>query len=100
MKSFYVINEEWNHKRFTPYDVMPYLIDRYKESRNKPKTLEEFCKFVKGESQYQWWSRCEYEIIIADWPSETFKEKWDIHKQLMMNLETVAELLMQNVAEL
>ena len=44
-----------------------------------------------------YYGRCEYEIILAGWPNQDTQSKWDIHKQLMMNLDIVTEILMDNV---
>ena len=97
MKSFYVIVYDFNRKTFIPYDVIPYLKKCYYEATDKPETLEEFKNFVERQSMYQWWSRCEYEIILSDWPSQEHEEKWDVYQQIMLNLETIAEILMKNV---
>lgn len=97
MKSFNVIIYNINRKVFEPYDVIPYLVSRYQKERIKPTTVEEFKTFVKGWSQYQWWTRCEYEIILSDWPSQEHEEKWDVYQQIMLNLETITEILMKNV---
>lgn len=97
---FNVINYEFNSKKFEPYDVMPYLIDCYKKVKRRkccPKTFDEFKAFVKSESQYQFWSRCEYEIILSDWPSGNEQKKIDVYEQIMMNLDLVTDLLMKNV---
>lgn len=98
MKSFNVIWQDFNRQEFEAYDVMPYFVQEYRDAREKPHTFEEFKDFVKRKSQYMYWSRCEYEIIICGWPNTQVSEKWDIHKQLMMNLDLVAEILMYNVA--
>ena len=97
MKSFYVIHQDYNAKEFEPYDVMHYLVEQYKKVKNKPKTKDEFIEFIKAESRYKWWSRCEYEIIIAGWPNENTREKWDIHEQVMMNIDIIADILIENV---
>ena len=88
MQSFNVINYDFNQKEFKPYDVIPYLKRCYEERvellkklelkdvepqifekyYKVPETFDEFKKFVKDESQYQFWSRCEYEIILGPWP--------------------------------
>lgn len=126
MKSFNVINFNFNAKRFEAYDVIPYLVSAYNEQveRNNtalsdfqsakteqeielaksnlqywkiPKTFDEFKDFIKKESQYQFWSRCEYEIILVDWPCQKIEDKWDVYDQIMMNLDTVTEILMKCV---
>lgn len=98
---FYVINWDVNARKFIKYDVMPYLVDCYRErkkkKRNIPTTFDEFKEFVEGNSLYRYWARCEYEIILMDWPcSQTYK-KIDVHWQIMMNLDIVTRILMENV---
>ena len=106
MKSFNVINWDPNRKVFEPYDVIPYLVDMYykvcedhqKYPKNKyfkvPNTFEEFKEFVQKESQYQFWGRCEYEIILSDWPGQQKEEKVDIYWQIMMNIDLITEIVM------
>lgn len=94
---FYVIWQNFNQQKFEPYDVMPYFINEYNESKNKPKTFEEFKKFIKDASMYRYWSRCEYEIVICGWPNQDTEEKWDIHRQVIMNIDIVTDILMKNV---
>lgn len=110
MRSFHVINYDFNGQEFEPYDVIPYLVRQYQELVKRsekgnsyypvPKTKDEFRDFVKREAQYQWWSRTEYEIILKDWPCGTHEEKWDVFKQLMMNIEIVVDIVMQEVNDL
>lgn len=107
MKQFNVINYNFNAQKFESYDVIPYLINAYKDIVKKhhnnpndeywkvPQTFDEFKEFVKKESQYQFWSRCEYEIILVDWPCQKHEEKWDVYDQIMMNLDIVTKLLME-----
>ena len=98
MKQFNVIVEDINSRQFVSYDVIPYLVDRYKEAKTKPKTFEEFKVFVKKESMYQWWSRCEYEVILKSWPTGNIEKKIDVHWQVMMNIDIIAEILMEEVS--
>ena len=103
MKSFNVIIYDPNLRKFVEYDIMPYLIRTYNEKKERketlPKTFDEFKNFVKSESQYQFWSRCEYEIILIDWPWQKNHEKWDVYKQIMMNLDIVTKVFMENIKE-
>ena len=100
-KEFNVICYDINKRIFTKYDIMPYLLSKYKNLKKKgrPKEFNECKDFIKKESQYQWWSRCEYEIIISEWPVEKYKEKWDIHKQVLMNLDIITEVFMYNISK-
>ena len=133
MKQFNVINYNFNARKFEPYDVIPYLVHAYKEQIKRhrdnpnddywkvPETFDEFKIFVQRESQYQFWSRCEYEIVLGPWPYvsapnegydtskendvEAWKEhwkkhldscdKWDVYQQIMMNLDLVTKTLIE-----
>jgi hypothetical protein len=96
MKSFNVIAWNYTNRRMDSYDVMPYLVEQYKKAKEKPETLEEYADFVTKESQYMWWARCQYEILLSDWPNQTVTEKWDIHRQILLNLHLVAQILKDN----
>ena len=120
-KEFNVIGYDINKKEFVPYNIIPYLISQYQKETNKPKTFDEFKEFVKKKSMYQWWSRCEYEIVLGPWPYtlspserakeednvEAWKEHWkkhldechkiDVHYQVMMNLDVITTLVMDNI---
>ena len=91
---FFVIVYEPNYKRMVPYNVIPYFIYEYEQTKKgKPKTLSEFKKFIEAKSQYRFWSRCQYEIIISDWPCQIATEKWDVHNQIMMNIDLITAIL-------
>jgi hypothetical protein len=99
---FNVINFEFNSREFEAYDVMPYLIscyDKVKRKKECPVTFVEFKEFVKSRSMYMYWSRCEYEVILSDWPNQKTHKKIDVHWQIMMNLDTVTNILMSNVVK-
>ena len=112
MNSFNVINFDFNRSKFVKYDVMPYLVRAYEECVEKskehpdsdywkvPKTFEECRDFIKDRAQYQFWSRCEYEIILVDWPCQKHEEKWDVYDQIMMNLDIVTDIFINNIKSL
>lgn len=91
---FNVIWYNINSNKFEAYDIMPYLISRYKSKKKKPEDIE---KFIVGESMYQWWAKCEYEIILKDWPCNNVEEKWDIYKQIMMNINVIVQIFKNNI---
>ena len=96
MKSFNVIVYNFSTMKFEPYDIMPYLVDRYKRLKAKDRPLS-LKKFIEDEARYQWWSRCEYEIILSDWPPHGVEEKWDVFKQIMMNIDVIRDILEENI---
>lgn len=127
MKQFNVINFDFNAKKFEAYDVIPFFIQKYKDRVDTcyqleqdlqkatseqerslyvdalkywkvPVGFDEFKKFVKSEAQHQFWSRCEYEIILVDWPCQKTEEKWDVYDQIMMNLDIITQIVMEETA--
>lgn len=44
-----------------------------------------------------YWSRREYEVILAGWPNTDNQKKIDIYDQIVMNLDTVVEIFAQNI---
>ncbi|MDE6284257.1 MAG: hypothetical protein K2M17_00745 [Bacilli bacterium] len=104
LKEFNVIHE--NLGKFEPYDIMPYLVSVYKNDKKKkwrytiePTTFDEFKEYILHNSMYQWWGRCEYEIILSDWPCQKNSEKWDIHMQVKMNINIITEIFMENIGK-
>lgn len=96
---FYTIVDDVNSQEFVKYDVMPYLVRSYddKKKDERPKTFDEFKKFIENASRYMYWARCEYEVILKPWVSHTKERKIDVHWQLMNNLDVVTSLLMLNL---
>ena len=92
-----VIIYDVNHEKFEPYNIFPYLINEYNELDVKPTTFEEVREFIRKKSKYMWWSRTQYEIILTDWPCKMNEEKWDIYKQIEMNLDVITELFMKYI---
>ena len=97
MEQFNVINYDFNKQKFESYDVIPYFMECYNRAKNKPKTFKQFKEFIKSESLYQFWARCQYEIILLDWPCQKHSEKWDIHDQILMNLDTITRIIMKSI---
>ena len=56
----YLINE--NH--IWDYDVLKYREDEIKKLKKKCVTKEEFADEIRREMMCQYWSRCEYEVVI------------------------------------
>lgn len=95
---FNVLVYDFNKAKIIPYNIIPYFVSEYKNTKQgKPKTYEEFKEFIKSKSLYMFWSRCEYEIIISQWPVSKDNEKWDVHKQIMMNIDIITNMIMKIV---
>jgi hypothetical protein len=94
---FNVIVQDFNNKEFVSYDIFPYLTQQYKVSRKRPKSYDEFKEFIESESMRQWWSRCEYEIILCGWPNTDTSKKIDVRWQIMKNIDIITELFMKHI---
>lgn len=103
MKAFNVIWWDFNKKEPEAYDIMPFLLNEYerKPRKHKPKITDRAAvvKFVRQYALYQWWGRCQYEIIIRNWPTQDLSVKWDIYKQIEMNLDIIVDIFIKNIKE-
>lgn len=122
MKSFNVIIYDFNSKKFESYDIMPYLLERWEEFLKKaqfvdedpegywkiPTTFEEYKNWIDRELKYQYWGRCQYELVLSPWPpkeneegemilEENTAEKWDIYQQCMMNIDIISQIFIEIV---
>lgn len=101
MKTFNVLEYNFNSKKVESYDVIPYFIRRWKTDKHLKKNVVDkatFKNWVISTSQYQFWSRCEYEFLIAPWPYNKEKdtmEKIDVHYQLMQNIDILIDILIE-----
>lgn len=101
--SFNVLIWDVNHDELIHYDTIPYLLTQYNETKKMdsykqtPKTRDEFKEFIKKEAMYQWWSRCEYEILVSDWPKHGKEIKIDVYDQVLMNLDVITDIIMNIV---
>lgn len=86
-----------NKKVFEPYNIIPYLVEQYNNLKEPPTTFDAIKQFIKKESMYMWWARCEYEIVLTSWPNKDVEEKWDIYKQIDMNIDLITKLFMDYV---
>ncbi len=94
---FNVLWYDINDNKLKYYDIVPYFVESYKTLKTKkPKTIEEFREFIISKSRYMFKSRCEYEIIVSG-HFDTPKEKWDIHDQIIMNIDVIVKLLMKEL---
>ena len=97
-KKFNVLIWDINARRLTTYDVLPYFRRAYEEKKktDRPTTREEWIKFVESAGKYMFWSRCEWEIIVSEWPpaKEDRSVKIDVWHQINNNLDLIVDILM------
>ena len=92
-----VLIQDFNSRKFVPYDIFPYLHRQYNKREQKPLTLQEYKDFILSEARCQWWARCEYEIIVAGWPNTTNSKKIDVYDQIELNIDAITTLFMEYV---
>lgn len=96
MKKFNVMVWEINSNQLIAYDVLPYFRNQYANCKKKdrPSTKEQWEAFVKRWGKYNFWARCEYEIIITSWPVQDKRVKVDVWQQIEPNIDLIVEILM------
>ncbi len=100
-KSFYVLNWDFNSDDLEQYDILPYFRECYSKLKKdkRPTTFDEWKEFVKKKGMYQFWARCEYEILITGWPQQKKEVKVDVWKQIEMNIDVIVDILMEEFRE-
>lgn len=63
--SLFVKYHNFNADRIENYDVLKYQEDFIKRLKKKCASKEEFSQKLKGEFQYRFWAKCEWELIIS-----------------------------------
>lgn len=108
MAKFNVLLYDDSRKQATPYDVVPYFVREWNNTRHdafgksKVKTKAEFKTWVQHESQYEFWGRCQFEFLMAPWTYriETLEDelyKIDIHEQIMLNIDILVDILIKEL---
>ena len=96
---FNVLEYDFNTKKVRPYNVIPHFVREWNDEKNKPTDYVGLKKWIEDNSRYQFWSRCEYEFMMAPWPysmdtMEKDLRKIDVHEQIMMNIDILTVMLM------
>lgn len=103
IKPFFIVIWDFNRDNVEHYDIMPYLLSVYKNRKKKdqPKTFDETKEFILKESRYQFWARCEYEVILHAWPPRTngYEHKMDAFEQIHMNIDVITDCFLYNIKE-
>lgn len=88
----------WSFNKETPslYDVLPYFRDEYKRTKKteRPVTTEQWKDFITRKGRYRYWARCEYEVIVKQWPPTDKSYKLDVWEQIEQNFDLIVEILM------
>ena len=99
-KEFKVLLMDFNRKGYEAYDVLPYFrnvwrghrFNRDKDFNKIPvKTKEQLKEWIIDWGRYQFWSRCEYEFLMGNWPfgSRKMREELKAFLKAKPDLDTV-----------
>lgn len=99
-KEFKVLLMDFNRKEYEAYDVLPYFrnvwrghrFNRDKDYNKIPvKTREQLKEWIIDWGRYQFWSRCEYEFLMGNWPfgSRKMREELKVFLKAKPDLDTV-----------
>ena len=124
MNTYNVIIE--NNGRFEYYDIMPYLRRTWEDFKQRsarakadgwddkyydlPTNYEKTKEWVESNLRYQYWARCEYELILSPWPSYTNEAgesilkkgtctKIDVFEQCKMNIDIIVNMFINEFKE-
>ena len=114
--SFYVLYKDFNSGDMIPYDVMKGLYNHiynengainkkefhiYDEKFNRKSIInkEDLKTFINNHFRYYYWSKCEWEFIVSDWPStkENRDKKVDIYDFLKPNIDLITNIVWEQI---
>lgn len=67
---------DFNSKKVEAYDVLKYREELIKKLKKECQTKEDFGKRLFLDFMWQYWSRCEYEMILYLGDGRVFAEPW------------------------
>lgn len=97
---FNVLIWDFNQQKVESYNIIPYFQEEWKDEKDKSKykSFEDFKEFIDRKAKYQFWARCEYEIIIKGWPITKNEIKIDVYDQIKMNLDLITTTFINSIS--
>lgn len=104
MLEWYVFISNFNTRKIETYNIFDhyrFFEDCKKNAKKNIHDYDNFCKTLKRDLMYYFWSKCEWEIILNDWPtSGKCEEKIDVYDQIKINWKTFCDYVWSHGAEL
>lgn len=102
---FNVLEFDVNSRKTKPYDVLPYFRNSWaskynkeeKDEIKKTRSKELFKEYIRTQAQYQFWARCEYEILVASWPFGSYRLTQDMKDFLKNNPDLDLDSFAKNI---
>lgn len=87
---WYVYRENANTKRIEIYNIFDHASFKadVQEAYATSKTKDEFVERLKRSLMYYFWSKCEYEVVITDWPTHVSVEEVERMSAEIVKYET------------
>lgn len=76
-------------------DLLKDIEATYKAKRTTNRA--DFSEVVKRWAMWHYWSKCEWEVIITDWPKYNNEYKMDVFEQLEANWEIFTDYLIKGL---
>ena len=98
---WFVFVEDINKKQIKVYnifehkDFMEDCDDAWEDYINEHRDFSKFKKDIESNLMYYFWSKCEWEIVLSDFPpSDSFqKKKIDVYQQVKINWDKFIDYL-------
>ena len=105
MVKWNVYFENFNKRKIEIYNIFDhtgFVKDLQKTLRKSDITPDEITESIKRSLMYYFWSKCEWEIILSDWPpSDLFnKEKVSVYDQVMLNFDSFVGYILNHKKEI
>lgn len=95
-KHWNVYVDDFNAKEIGTYDIMQNsrFVEDARKAIKECETRDEFAERIRRDLMYYFWSKCEWEIILSDWPpSGQVEKKIDVFDQVMLNFDVFVDYL-------
>lgn len=99
-----VFVSDFNKKQINKYNVFnhfTFLEYCKKNAKKNAKDFDKFCDQLRKDLMYCYWSKCEWEVVITDWPtSGTCEAKIDVFDQVMLNWDNFRNYVWEHAVDL
>lgn len=118
---FYAIEKDFNNGKLVQIDVLEHIFNgiltksgklnkKFKffsmkyYGRTTINSRETLYNYMLSEFIYNYWGKCEREVVIVDWPyrdkvEDSRPHKIDVYYQLKMNMDVIVDLVWNYIKE-
>lgn len=87
-------------KTYNVFDHWGFMEDLKKNYKKNKKNKDAFLEKLRTDVMYWYWSKCEWEIVLAPWVGKADEIKIDVYDQLKINWDKFCEYVWENRGEL